>query len=71
MNMNVNMNTNMIMNEMRGIAKGGKGGGTHFQLSQKRRTATLNIMGIKHEQNHHHKTLVVVLTCIQNLGFME
>jgi hypothetical protein len=71
MNMNVYTNTNM--NEMRGIIKGwgGGGGATHFHLSQKKRIATLNRMGIKHKQNHHHKTLVVVLMCIQNLGFME
>jgi len=65
------MNTDMIMNEMRGIVKGLGGGVTHFHLSQKKRIATLNKMGIKHKQNHHHKTLVVVSMCIQNLGFME
>jgi len=70
MNMNVNMNTNIIMNEMRGIAKEG-GRRTHFHSSQKKRTTTLNIMGIKHKQNHHHKALVVVSMCIQKFGFME
>jgi len=28
-------------------------------------------MEIKHEQNHHHKALVVVSMCIQKIGFME